>query len=85
MCIYAVAVYAEQWDGGAVIYMCDAIELDGIAWIVLEWDSEQKRYPMETLQLQEERLTRCHPPDAEVLADWHYIVPIPRRYEGTLH
>nr|WP_243737993.1 hypothetical protein [Xanthomonas oryzae] len=41
MSIYAVAVYAEQRDGDAIVYLCDAIEVDGIAWIALNGISEK--------------------------------------------
>lgn len=76
MRIYTVAVYVEKPGKRAVVYVGDAIELNGSAWLVLTWDSDDKLHPTEKLPLDEDRLVRRPPPDTELKTDWHYLVQV---------
>lgn len=77
--IYSIAIYVQKPQSRGVVYVGDAIELDGCAWLVLTWDSDEKLFPVEKLPLDEEFLTRFPPEDAELEVDWHYtaFAPLP--------
>jgi hypothetical protein len=72
--IRTVAIYVERSDGGEVIYLGDAIEIAGEAWLVLTWDCDEKNFPVEKLLLDGTHLVRGPPPNTRVAADWHVLV-----------
>ncbi|RXQ99939.1 hypothetical protein [Pseudoxanthomonas composti] len=74
MQIHTVAIYVDRGDGREVVYVGDAIEIGGEAWLVLTWDCDEKNYPVEKLPLDVTLLVREPPPDANVIADWHVLV-----------
>jgi hypothetical protein len=74
MQIHSVEIYVDRSKGGKVIYLGDAMEIAGEAWLVLTWDCDEKNHPVEKLLLDATHLVRGPPPDTGIAADWHVLV-----------
>jgi hypothetical protein len=72
--IYALAIFVVRQGIEDVVYVGDAIEMDGKAWLVLTWESDDKREPLEKLPLEENMLIRHPPVGIDLKVDWHYLI-----------